>query len=58
MNRIQLEHIIRAASQISGDSEIVVIGSQAIHAQMMLLRSPFSRSKLMSIRAITPNSPM
>jgi len=33
MNRIQLEHIIRAASQISGDSEIIVIGSQAIHAQ-------------------------
>lgn len=33
MNRIQLEHIIRAASQISGDREIVVIGSQAIHAQ-------------------------
>lgn len=30
MNRIQLEHIIRAASQISDDSEIVVIGSQAI----------------------------
>jgi hypothetical protein len=37
MNRIQLEHIIRAASQISGDSEIVVIGSQAIHAQKMKL---------------------
>lgn len=33
MNRTQLEHIIRAASQISGDSEIVVIGSQAINAQ-------------------------
>jgi hypothetical protein len=33
MNRSQLEHIIRAASQISGDTEIVVIGSQAIHAQ-------------------------
>ncbi len=33
MNRTQLEHIIRAASKISGDSEIVVIGSQAIHAQ-------------------------
>jgi hypothetical protein len=30
MNRIQLEHIIRGASQISG--EIVVIGSGAIHA--------------------------
>jgi hypothetical protein len=37
MNRTQLEHIIRAASQISGDSEIVVIGSQAIHAQSMKL---------------------
>jgi hypothetical protein len=37
MNRIQLEHIIRAASQISGDSEIVVIGSQAIHAQNIKL---------------------
>ena len=33
MNRTQLEHIIRAASGISDDSEIVVIGSQAIHAQ-------------------------
>ena len=33
MNRTQLEHIIRAASQISADTEIVVIGSQAIHAQ-------------------------
>lgn len=32
MNRTQLEHIIRAASRISGDREIVVIGSQAIHA--------------------------
>jgi hypothetical protein len=37
MNRTQLEHIIRAASRISGDSEIVVIGSQAIHAQEMNL---------------------
>ena len=37
MNRIQLEHIIRAASQISGDPEIVVIGSQAIHARKMKL---------------------
>ena len=33
MSRIQLERIIRAASQISGDSEIIVVGSQAIHAQ-------------------------
>ena len=34
MNRSQLEHIIRAASAISGDNEIVVIGSQSIHAQI------------------------
>lgn len=34
MNRSQLEHIIRAASAISGDDEIVVIGSQSIHAQI------------------------
>jgi hypothetical protein len=37
MNRTQLEHIIRAASRISGDDEIVVIGSQSIHAQEMSL---------------------
>jgi hypothetical protein len=37
MNRTQLEHIIRAASRISDDAEIVVIGSQAIHAQDMKL---------------------
>jgi hypothetical protein len=37
MNRSQLEHIIRAASRISDDDEIVVIGSQAIHAQEMNL---------------------
>jgi hypothetical protein len=37
MNRTHLEHIIRAASQISGDAEIVVIGSQAIHARRMKL---------------------
>lgn len=30
MNRSQLEHVIRAAAAISGDSEIVVIGSQSI----------------------------
>ncbi len=37
MNRSQLEHIIRAASRISDDSEIVVIGSQSVHAQEMSL---------------------
>ena len=33
MNRAQLEHIIRAASAISEDPEIVVVGSQAILGQ-------------------------
>jgi hypothetical protein len=37
MNRTQLEHIIRAASRISDDAEIVVIGSQSVHAQAMRL---------------------
>ena len=34
MNRLQLEHILRAASAITGDNEIVVIGSQAVHGQL------------------------
>ena len=33
MNREQLEHVIRASAAISGDNEIVVIGSQAILGQ-------------------------
>jgi hypothetical protein len=32
MNRTALEHVIRAASLISGDTEIMVLGSQAVHA--------------------------
>lgn len=33
MNRAELEHVIRAAAAISGDDDIVVIGSQAILGQ-------------------------
>ena len=33
MTRLQLEHLIRAASTIADDSDIVVIGSQAILGQ-------------------------
>src|SRR5438105_3220169 len=33
MTREQLEHVIRAAAAISGDDEIVVVGSQAILGQ-------------------------
>lgn len=30
MNRTQLEHVLRAAAQIAGERDVVVIGSQAI----------------------------
>jgi hypothetical protein len=33
MNRLQLEHIIRAAGSIADDDEIVVLGSSSIFAQ-------------------------
>ncbi len=33
VNRVQLEHVIRASAAISGDDEIIVIGSQAILGQ-------------------------
>lgn len=33
MNRAQLEHVIRASAAISGDDEIIVIGSQSILGQ-------------------------
>ena len=33
LNRAQLEHVIRASAAISGDDEIVVIGSQSILGQ-------------------------
>lgn len=34
MNKTQFEHTIRAAGAILGDSEVLVIGSQAIHASI------------------------
>lgn len=34
MNREQFEHAIRAAGAILGENEVLVIGSQAIHASM------------------------
>jgi hypothetical protein len=33
MNRLQLEHILRAAGDIAGDDEIVILGSTAILSQ-------------------------
>jgi len=34
LNKAQFEHTIRAAGAILGDSEVLVIGSQAIHASI------------------------
>lgn len=33
MRRVELEHIIRAAAEVAGDDELVVVGSQAILGQ-------------------------
>lgn len=33
MRRVDLEHLLRAASQIADDDEIIVLGSQAILGQ-------------------------
>ena len=30
MRREQLEHVLRAASQIAGDADVLVIGSQSV----------------------------
>jgi hypothetical protein len=58
MNRTQFEHIIRAASRISDDGEIVVIGSQAIHAQeMKLLPIAYISERPTCTPATTPNAP-
>ena len=43
MNRAELEHVIQAAAEITGD-EIVVIGSQAILGQFPNAPAPLLRS--------------
>jgi hypothetical protein len=35
MNRLQLEHIIRAAGDIAGDDEFVILGSTAVLSQFL-----------------------
>lgn len=32
MNRAQFEHAVRAAAAVAGEHEVIVIGSQAVHA--------------------------
>lgn len=40
MRRAELEHLVRAACELTGDDEIIVIGSQAIHASIPEERLP------------------
>jgi hypothetical protein len=47
MNRLQLEHIIRAAGSIADDSEIIILGSASIFAQFPDLPDRF----LLSVEA-------
>jgi len=47
MNRLQLEHIIRAAGSIADDNEIIVLGSASIFAQFPNLPDRF----LLSVEA-------
>ena len=47
MNRLQLEHIIRAAGSIADDNEIIILGSASIFAQFPDLPDHF----LLSIEA-------
>jgi hypothetical protein len=37
MNRSELEHVIRAASEVCDDKELVVLGSQAVHGSNVSL---------------------
>lgn len=45
MSREELEHVIRAASEIAGDSDIVVIGSQAVLGQFPTAPPPLLVSR-------------
>jgi len=44
MQRLQLEHLIRAATGITGAAEIVVIGSQSVLGQFPNAPAEFKKS--------------
>lgn len=44
MNRTQIEHIIRAAGSITGDDELIIIGSQSILGQFSAPPKPMVQS--------------
>jgi hypothetical protein len=45
MNRLQLEHIVRAAGDIAGDDEIIILGSTAVLSQFPDLPEQVIRSR-------------
>ena len=49
MKREQLEHVLRAASHVAGDSEILVIGSQAILGGIPEERLPLEATASMEV---------
>jgi len=59
MRRSDLEHIIRAASSLTGEKEFVIIGTSAIHAQRRQLPSHLltSQDVDMYIKGSEVNSP-
>ncbi|MGH3775892.1 MAG: hypothetical protein ACRDRR_09165 [Pseudonocardiaceae bacterium] len=44
MNREQLEHVLRAASRITGDLDVLVIGSQSVLGPRPTQPTPRDRS--------------
>jgi len=44
VRRHQLDHVIRAAAVIADDPDVVIFGSQAIHAQALAVPADFPRS--------------
>ncbi len=55
MNKAQFEHTVRAAGSIVGDSEILVIGSQAIHASIDFRLEEAERSIEVDISSLEDN---
>ena len=55
MKKSELEHVIRAAKEITGETEFVVIGSQALHGAFPNLVDKLVTSHECDI--YTPNAP-
>ena len=49
MNRRQLEHVLRAAARITGDPDVLVLGSQSILGAILDDRLPFAATVSMEV---------